>query len=155
MGSIEVIYDGVKDYIEDNLEPFLDDLRTTEISPPMFKSILRSSVYDILGLKQYPSLMMEYGRIGVERETTTQDRYLIPITLYCISMGGDTDKLQKLSEKYVWALKQMIETDNTMSGLVDDIDIQGFEFSPSLKRANTMVHVGVIYITLDTLINRE
>ena len=112
-------------------------------------------MYDILGLKIYPTLMMEYGRIAVTRETTSSDRYLIPITLYSISMGGDTEALQRKSERYVWALKQMFETDDTLGGLVDDVDIQGFEFSPSLKRQNTMVHVGLLYIVIDTLINKE
>lgn len=153
MSSLETISDGILDYIQGNLEPYLST--NDEITTPMFENIMRSSIYDILSLKIYPSLMMEYGRVEVERETTTADRYLIPITFYAISMGGDADQLQKKSERYVWALKRMFEEDSSCGGLVDNVDIQGFEFSPSLKRQQTFVHVGLLYTSFDILINRS
>jgi hypothetical protein len=88
--TIEEVYDGLKTYIEDNLENVLEEFDTIdEIKVPMFKKVLRTSVVDILGLKNYPTLMMEYDRITVERETTTSDRYQIPISLYAISSGSN------------------------------------------------------------------
>ena len=153
--TIENIYDGLKRYIEDNLEPYLEALETSDISLPMYKNILRSSVYDIMGLQLYPTLMMEYGRIAVTRETTSADRYQIPITIYSIVKGGDSNILQKMNERYVWALKQMFENDTSLNNLVGKVDIQGYEFSPSLKRQNTIVHAGLLYIVIDTLLNKE
>lgn len=151
--SLENILDGIKTFIDNNLEPYLDT--NDAIVTPMFKNILRSSTYDILSLKIYPSLMMETGRIEVERETVSSDRYRIPLTLYAISMGGDGEQLEKMSERYVWAMKRMFEESPTCGGIIDDVDIQGFEFSPSLKRQQTFVHVGLLYTSFDVLVKRS
>lgn len=153
MTSIETIYDGIKDYIEKNLESLLDT--SDEITTPMFENIMRNSTYDILSLKIYPSLMFETGRVEVARETTSSDRYILPITFYCISMGGDTEQLEIKSERYVWALKTLFEQDPTCGGIIDEIDIQGFEFSPSLKRQQTFVHIGLLYTSFEILITRS
>jgi hypothetical protein len=153
--TINTIYDGIKYYIQNNLENYLQP--DGDVTAPMFKSILRSSVYDILGLKLYPALMMEYGRIEAERATTTSDFYTLPITFYCISSGGDTEKLQALSEIYVWALKNMFEKDPSLGGIVDNCSIIAYEFSPSLPRNTGFVHVGLLYtgFEITVLKNKE
>lgn len=151
--SIENIYDEIKDYIKNNLESLLDT--SDNITTPMFDNIMRNSTFDILSLKVYPALMFETGRVEISRETVSADRYIIPITFYCISMGGDTEQLERKSERYVWALKTLFEKDPTCNSLVDDIDIQGFEFSPSLKRQQTFVHVGLLYTSFEILLKRS
>ncbi len=151
--SINQIYDGIKDYIEDNLSRYLDP--ADNIATPMFKAILRSSVVDILGLKIYPTLMMEYGPVEVERETLNSDRFKLPISFYCISAGGDSEKLQVIGERYVWALKKLFEYDISLDGVVDRLDIQGFSFSPAFARQQSFVHTGVIDVVFDVLITHN
>ena len=154
--SIEEIYDGVRDFIVDNIQPYLDAQEDDDnIATPMYAQILRSSVLDILGLKQYPTLMFEYERVEVERETTSSDRYRLPITFYSISKGTNPDVLQKTSERYVWALKQLFDENDDLGGIVDTIEVTGYEFSPSLQRQQVFVHTGLIYTTLDVLIRRN
>ena len=152
--SIEVIYNGIKDFIEDNLTPYLEEQEIDNVKVPMFKQVLRSSIFDILGLKHYPTLMMEYGRVIVERETTNSDRYQLPVTFYSISSGSNAEKLQKKSERYAWALKNMFEDNYTVGGLVDRADITGYEFSSSIKKQTTFVHFSLIYVSFDVLIRR-
>lgn len=153
--TISSIYDGIKDYIKNNLERYLDSV--DDISVPMVKSILRSSTVDVLGLKLYPAMMMEYGRSEAEVGTTTSDFYTLPITFYFISSGGDIDKLQRLSEEYVWALKRLIEYDPSFGGLVTNTSIDGWEFSPSLPRNTSFVHMGLLYVNFEKKIikNKE
>jgi len=151
--TLNQIYDGIRDYIDRNLKRYLDPI--DDVTTPMFKSILRSSVIDIMGLRVFPTLMMEYGRVEVERDTTSSDFYYIPITFYCINAGGDSEKLQTLSERYVWALKRLFEYDPSLEGLVQDSAIQGYEFSPSLNRQQTFIHVGMLDVTFNVQIARN
>ncbi len=153
--SLEQVYEGLKDYIQEYLTDILEESDIDDIKTPMFKQILRTSTIDILGLKQYPTLMMEYGRVTVERETTNSDRYSIPLSLYCFSSGSDKDKMQKKSERYVWAIKKMLERDYTLDSLVDMTDVVGYDFSPAIPKQQVFIHFGVIYITLDILISRK
>ena len=154
--GIEEIYDGTKDFIEEYLQAYLDTQEDDDnIAVPMFKQILRSSVLDILGLPVYPTLMMEYGRVEVERETTSSDRYRLPITFYAISKGSNPEVLRKKRERYVWAMKQMFDENDTMGGIVDTVMIEGYEFSPSMKRQQVFIHTGLLYTVLDVLIRRN
>ena len=152
--SIEGIYNGVADCIEDKLYPYLAEQEIDNIKVPDFKKILRSSTFDILGLKIYPTLMMEYGRIIVERETTNSDRYIMPVSFYAISKGSVPEILQKTSERYVWALKNLFEENVTLDGSIDRIDITGYEFSKAISTQTTFVHFGIIYANLDVLVRR-
>jgi len=146
----------LRDFIQGNLQSYLDVQEDGDnIGVPMFKQILRSSVLDILALKQYPTLMFEYGRVEVNRETQSSDRYQLPITFYAISKGTNPEELQKKSERYVWALKEMFDNNETLGDLVDTVIIEGYEFSPALSRQTVFVHAGLLYVTLDVLIRRK
>lgn len=150
--TISSIYDGIRDYIKDNLERYLD---SCDEPTPMIKSVLRSSTVDVLGLKLYPAMMMEYGRAEGEPATTTSDYFTLPITFYFISSGGDTEKLQTLSENYVWSLKRLFEYDPTLGGVVGNMQIEGWEFSPSLPRNTSFVHMGLLYVNFEKKIMKN
>lgn len=152
--TLEQIYDGIKLYVEENLQPILEDYDGDGLKVPMFKQVLRSTVLDLLGLNIHPTLMMEYGRVTVERETVGADRYTLPITFYCVSLGSNTEDLQHKSERYVWSLKRLFEEDDTVGGLVDRSDIEAYEFSPSLKRQQVFMHAGLITVNFDVLLQR-
>lgn len=152
--TISTVHDGIKDYIKDNLERYLD---ASETPAPMVRSIMRSSTVDVLNLKIYPAMMMEYGKAEVEPSTTTSDYATFPITFYFVSSGGDMDKMQTLSETYVWSLKKLIEYDPTLGGVVGNAKIQGWEFSPCLQRNTSFVHMGLLYVNFEKSIvkNKE
>ncbi len=153
--SLEIIYDGIINYIKDNIETYLDALKSDNIDLPLYKRYIKNSIFDVQGNTIYPLMAMEYGRGTIERETTQSDRYLIPITFYSVSVGGDAEALVITSERYVWALRTMFQADPTLSGLVDYVNVQGFEFSPAIKKTNTISTTGVLYTVFDTLIERK
>lgn len=141
--TVIAIHDGIKDFVKDNIGRFLQPV--DGINVPMFKAIHKSSTFDILNFKLYPVLMMEYGRAEGERISVGSDDYTLPITFYCVSSGGDIDKLQTLSEAYVWALKRLFEYDPSAGGFADYCEVTGWEFSPMIQRNTSNVSVGLLY----------
>lgn len=154
--KIETIRDGIKDYIQKYIQDYLDDESVDDIEVKMYSDIIRATDVDIMSLRVYPALIFEYNRSTIEPATTTQSRTSMPINFYSVVLGSDPEKLMKLCERYVWALKRLFETNRTLEGLVEDVQITGYDFSPKLPKTGAItVMAGMLEVTFVALINNR
>lgn len=133
--TIEDLNDGIKEYIEKYIQDYLDDV-SDELEVKSYAQIYRATEVDIMALRNYPALIFEYGRATRMPDAPLGwDRFIVPISFYSVSLGNNPEDLQRLSERYCWALYKLLLTNRTLEGLVEDVQIAGWEFSPNLPRS--------------------
>lgn len=152
--NIEEVYDGIIDYIKNGLEEELEKMDDKSITAPMYKSILRNANADLLNLKTYPCLMVEYERTEEEVQEIGWDRIVMPLIFHSVVSGGDVNKCQVMVERYIMALRKLFSKDRTLGGITEKVVLQGWEFLPVLSRGQSVVLDGMLYVSFGLYLPR-
>lgn len=152
--NIETLYDGLISYIKTGIKDYLDEMDSKEITVPAYKAYHRNANADILNLKVYPALMLEYGRTEEEVQETGWDRVVMPISFYSVVSGGDTTKCQIMAERYIMALRKLFSQDRTCGGLTEKVILNGWEFLPVLNKGQGCVIASILNINFGLYLPR-
>jgi hypothetical protein len=150
--NIEEVYNGIIEYIKNGLEEYL--INDDEIVTPMYKAILRNANADLLNLKVYPCLMLEYERTEEEVQEIGWDRVVMPLVFHSVVSGGDVNKCQIMVERYIMGLRKLFSQDRTLGGLTEKVVLNGWEFLPVMTRGQSVVLDGLLYVNFGLYLPR-
>jgi hypothetical protein len=113
--KIEETYDLFQAFIWDNLSGLLTTYQLLDdtIPLPMFAGIKRGD-YQINDMHQFPCIIVKPGSIvknppGMSRPLT-KDLMILKLSFWMVSRGQSPDLLQKVGERYAWAVNEIIDS---------------------------------------------
>ena len=148
---IKSIYDGIENMISTHMNDYIDELDTNHRMPEI-EHIFREYV-DIYELPSYPSIVFGYGEISFDDEhPTTREHWNVPVSIYAVMSGADTDLVHKICEAYEFLLFSIFNGEDNDLGI---ITVTGMGVSPAMKRQNQLIQVGYVDININVSVERK
>jgi len=154
--AIEIVIDGIKDYIEDNIGDYLDEEEKTasdHLRLPNFVNIYLGD-HELSAIDAFPTLMFRYGEIEINEETTQQDLYTFNLTFWIALSDSNYEIMQRRLFRYTHCMKKIFDDDRTLNGLAAESRIVNISYSPVLSPSQSM-QLGFIDAEIFVLVTRN